>query len=100
MPRLTDEEITKALEGLPAWTREGESLVRRLTFPSFPDAIAFVVRLSFDAEASDHHPDVAVSWRRLTVAWSTHSEGGVTQKDVDGARLVDRLLRAPDVGST
>jgi len=96
MPRLTDDEIARALEGLPTWTREDDSLVRRLAFPSFPDAVAFLVRLAFDAEASDHHPDVTVNWRRLTVAWSTHSEGGITQKDVDGARLVDRLLRSPD----
>ncbi len=93
MPRLTDDEIARALAALTEWTREGDALVRRVAFPTFPDAVAFLVRLSYDAEANDHHPDVTLSWRRLTIAWSTHSEDGITQKDVDGARLADRLLR-------
>ena len=70
------------------------ALVRQFTFRGFPDAIAFVTRLAFDAEANDHHPDLAVSYKRVTVTWSTHSEGGVTEKDVAGARQADAIARA------
>ena len=61
-------------------------------------AIAFVTRLAFEAEAHDHHPDMLVSFRNVTVTWSTHSAGGVTEKDVSGARQADRIRAgmAPD----
>jgi 4a-hydroxytetrahydrobiopterin dehydratase len=52
------------------------------------------MRLAFDAEAADHHPDLLVSYKRVTVTWSTHSEGGVTEKDVAGARQADVIARA------
>ena len=52
---------------------------------AFPDAVAFVVRLGFDAEAADHHPDILVNYKRVTLTYTTHSEGGLTEKDFDGA---------------
>ena len=52
----------------------------------FPEAIAFVVRLGFAAEAADHHPDLLINYKRVKVTYSTHSEGGLTDKDFDGAR--------------
>jgi len=91
MPRLSETAIQDALAALPGWSREGEALEKRFTFPSFPDAVAFIVRLGFDAEAADHHPDLVVNYRRVTVRYSTHSEGGITEKDVEGARTADRL---------
>lgn len=93
MAKLTDQEIAEALATLPEWSRSGDAIERRLTFPSFPDAVAFLVRLAFDAEAADHHPDVAIGYRRVTLRYSTHSEGGVTQKDIEGARKADALLK-------
>jgi 4a-hydroxytetrahydrobiopterin dehydratase len=91
MPRLSDADIEDALATLPGWSRQGEALERLFTFPSFPDAVAFVVRLGFAAEAADHHPDLIVNYRRVTVRYSTHSAGGITEKDVEGARTADRL---------
>jgi 4a-hydroxytetrahydrobiopterin dehydratase len=93
MARLSDPDIESALAKLPGWRREGNALVRQYTFAGFPDAIAFVTRLAFDAEAADHHPDLHVSYKRVTVSWSTHSEGGVTEKDVEGARRSDAAAR-------
>jgi 4a-hydroxytetrahydrobiopterin dehydratase len=63
------------------WVEEGDALVREFEFASFPDAIAFVGRLADVAEAEDHHPDIDIRYRRVTVRWSTHSAGGVTEKD-------------------
>ena len=92
--RLTPDEIATALSGLPGWTFEKDALTRRFRLPSFPDAIAFVTRLAFEAEARDHHPDLFVSYRNVTVTWATHSAGGVTTKDVEGARETDRVRAA------
>lgn len=74
------------------WSEEGGALVRELEFPSFPEAIAFVDRLAELAEAENHHPDVDIRYRRVTVRWSTHSAGGVTERDVAMAERTSRLL--------
>jgi 4a-hydroxytetrahydrobiopterin dehydratase len=90
MPLLTEAQIEDALRTLPGWARDRDALARQFTFESFPDAVAFVNRLVPHAEAADHHPDLLVSYRRVTVRWSTHSDGGITEKDVAGARMADR----------
>lgn len=93
MPLLSTDVIHTALRDLPGWTTDGQALVRQFTFASFPDAIAFATRLAFDAEKADHHPDLLISYRKVTVTWATHSEGGVTEKDLVGARASDAAAR-------
>jgi 4a-hydroxytetrahydrobiopterin dehydratase len=93
MTRLTNAEISSELRGLEGWTREGDALRRQFTFPSFPDAVAFIVRLAFHAEAADHHPDIMVNYRRVTLSYSTHSEQGITAEDIEGARTADACAR-------
>jgi 4a-hydroxytetrahydrobiopterin dehydratase len=89
--KLNAREIKKRLADFPAWTFKDGALVRTLTFRSFPDAIAYVTRLAFAAEAADHHPDMLLSHKRVTLVWSTNSEGGVTEKDFAGARQSDTI---------
>ncbi len=89
--KLTAADIDQALAVLPGWTRHGDAVVRQFTFVSFRDAIAFVTRLAFEAEAADHHPDLAINYRRVTVTWSTHDAGGVTRKDLDGIAQTNRV---------
>jgi 4a-hydroxytetrahydrobiopterin dehydratase len=89
--KLTHAEIDAALARLPGWTRHGDAIGRQFTFASFPDAIAFVTRLAFQAEATDHHPDLAINYKRVTVTWSTHDAGGVTPKDLEGAAQTNRV---------
>jgi len=93
MGKLDEAAIRKGLEGARGWTVEGNAIRRQFTLASFPDAIAFVTRLGFDAEAADHHPDILINYKRVTLTFSTHSEGGLTQKDFDGARKADTLAR-------
>jgi 4a-hydroxytetrahydrobiopterin dehydratase len=69
-------------------------LRREFVFGGFADAIAFVVRLGFAAEAADHHPDLHINYKRVTVAYTTHSAGGLTDKDFDGATTATRLGEA------
>ena len=93
---LSSEEIVHRLDAVPGWKLEGGALVREYAFASFPDAVAFLTRLAFDAEAADHHPDLTISYKRVTVRWSTHDEGGVTEKDFAGVRQSDTIARLLD----
>ncbi len=88
---LTEPQIRSRLASLAPWSFADNALVREYTFPSFPDAVAFVTRLAFEAEAADHHPDLLLRYKRVRVTWSTHSDGGVTEKDFDGVAHSDRI---------
>jgi len=90
--RLSDAQIQQELSQLDGWTLDGKAIRKQYTLGGFPDAIAFVVRLAFDAEAADHHPDILINYKRVTLTFSTHSEGGLTEKDFAGARKVDALV--------
>ena len=89
MALLSPDDVHAALRDLPGWRFANNTIVKEFTFAGFPEAVAFVTRLVPGSEAADHHPDVAVSYRRVTVAFTTHSEGGVTAKDLAGARMAD-----------
>jgi 4a-hydroxytetrahydrobiopterin dehydratase len=89
--RLTNNEIEQRLKSLNGWTRDGDTIRKQYTFAGFPEAVAFVDRLAPKAEAADHHPDILVSYKRVTLTYSTHSEGGLTAKDFDGAATADQL---------
>ena len=89
--RLTDAEIQSELGRLLGWTLDGNAIRKQFTLSGFPEAIAFVTRLAFDAEAADHHPDILINYKRVTLTYSTHDEGGLTIKDFDGAAAADRL---------
>ena len=81
------------LEKLSGWTQEGESIRRQFVFDGFASAVAFVVRIGFDAEAADHHPDVLISnYKKVTVTFTTHSENGLTEKDFAAATAADRVF--------
>src|SRR6187431_2313777 len=94
MAKLSDAEITAGLSALPGWAREGDEIVKTFDCGSFPDAIAFVVRIGFFAEQADHHPDLDIRWRTVRVALSTHSEGGITEKDFALARQIEAAATA------
>jgi 4a-hydroxytetrahydrobiopterin dehydratase len=90
MAILSEQEVQRQLKDHDGWTLEGRAIRKQYVFNDFPAAVAFVSRLVPDAEAADHHPDIAINYRRVTLMFSTHSEGGLTQKDFDGAAMADR----------
>jgi 4a-hydroxytetrahydrobiopterin dehydratase len=93
MPLLSQEEIDRALAGeLSAWRQEGDALVRDVEAPSFLAGIELVRRVAEAAESADHHPDIDIRWRTVTFRLSTHSEGGLTGKDVGLAGAIGRLV--------
>lgn len=79
------------MDELEAWTLDGEAIRRQFTFRDFADALSFCVRLGFEAESADHHPDIRIEYKRVTLTYSTHSAGGLTVKDFDGAERADQL---------
>ena len=94
MALLAREEIDRRLTELKGWTLDGNAIRKQFVFAGFPEAVSFVARLVPGAEAADHHPDIAISYRRVTLSYSTHSEGGLTHKDFEGARMADALVGA------
>ncbi|MGB3613166.1 MAG: 4a-hydroxytetrahydrobiopterin dehydratase [Elainellaceae cyanobacterium] len=80
--RLTDADITQRLQTLPEpWTRDGQILRYTHTFADFVEAIAFVNRLVEPAEELGHHPDIAISYNRVSLAVTTHDADGLTDLD-------------------
>jgi 4a-hydroxytetrahydrobiopterin dehydratase len=76
------------------WQEQDEALVCEFELPSFPEAIEFVDRLAELAESENHHPDIDIRYRRVTVRWTTHSEGGITEKDRVMAERTSALVPA------
>ncbi len=89
---LSDDEVRAGLADLPGWDRRDDEIEKRFELPSFPDAIAFVTRVGFLAEKANHHPDLDVRWRKVRVALSTHSEGGITGKDLALAGEIEGVV--------
>ncbi|HVU23553.1 MAG TPA: 4a-hydroxytetrahydrobiopterin dehydratase [Opitutus sp.] len=96
-PPLTKEEIQAALVGLgTGWRLERDALEKTFQFASFREAMSFMMRAGFDAEALNHHPEWTNIYNRVTVRLNTHDAGGkVTAKDVE---LATRLQRISWVG--
>jgi 4a-hydroxytetrahydrobiopterin dehydratase len=94
MARIAADEAKARLQKLPGWELSGDAVTRQFTFPDFRAAIAFVVRLAFEAEEADHHPDILVNYKRVRLTYSTHSEGGLTEKDFAGAARATALAGA------
>jgi 4a-hydroxytetrahydrobiopterin dehydratase len=91
MAKLSRADVAQHIKGLDGWTLDGNTIRKQYTFADFPAAIAFVNRLAPKAEAVDHHPDILINYKRVTLTYSTHSEGGLTAKDFDGAATADTL---------
>jgi 4a-hydroxytetrahydrobiopterin dehydratase len=92
MAVLNELELTEAVTSLGAgWTLQDGALHKRYDFPDFAAAMAVANRVADAAEQADHHPDMLVGWGRLELSWVTHSEGGITDRDVAMARRSDEL---------
>jgi 4a-hydroxytetrahydrobiopterin dehydratase len=88
---LSDFEITSRLKSLKGWRKEGNFITRTFEFDHFMDAIAFVNEVAEAAERQEHHPDMNIRYTTVKLSIQTHSEGGVTQWDIDLAKTIDVL---------
>lgn len=91
MQRITNEDANRRLAEHPGWILRDGALQRQFTFEDFPHAVAYLVRLGFAAESVDHHPDILINYKRVTLTYVTHSAGGLTDKDFEGAKTAGRL---------
>jgi 4a-hydroxytetrahydrobiopterin dehydratase len=89
---LNDTDIQTKLSQLDGWTRQGDAIETVKTFDGFPSAISFVNKLVDPAEAAGHHPDLSVSYNKVTITLSTHDMGGLTNKDFDMAATINGLV--------
>ena len=93
MPALLDETaLSAALAALPQWYREGQEIVREVKFPSYLAGVEFVQKAAQIAEEMNHHPDIYLGWRKVTLRISTHSKKGLTDLDFKFAQQVEALL--------
>jgi len=87
--RLSDISIQRELGNLPGWSRRGDVITKTFQFRDFLTGIDFVAEVAKAADAADHHPDIDIRYTKVICALSTHSAGGITQKDLDMARKID-----------
>ena len=89
MALLSDSAITSFLGDHPNWELDGIEIVRTFEFADFSDAMGFVTRVALASEEAFHHPDIDIRWNKVRIALSTHSEGGLTEKDTSLAAVFD-----------
>jgi 4a-hydroxytetrahydrobiopterin dehydratase len=92
---LNEQDIATRLAILDGWTHEGNTIVKTFKFANYHETLAFVNALAWIAHRSDHHPDLEVGYNRCRVAFSTHSAGGLTDKDFANAARIDALFFTP-----
>src|SRR5210317_798079 len=94
---ISDSELEVALSGLPGWAVENDQLVKRFTLGSFREAVAAIVRISFEAEDANHHPEILNSYNSLEIRLCTHDVGGkLTDKDLKLAAKIEELIGTKD----
>lgn len=91
MPRITDAQVAAFTSTHEKWSREGDSLVAEFQFADFVEAMGFVTSVGLVAEKAFHHPDIDIRWNTVTLRLSTHSEGGLTEKDTELAERIEGL---------
>ncbi len=89
---LSETDVVHELASIPGWLRVSGEIVRTLSFPSYMAGINFVGELARIAEEANHHPDIHIGWRKVTLRLSTHSKGGLTELDFAVARKIDRIV--------
>jgi 4a-hydroxytetrahydrobiopterin dehydratase len=91
--KATDQEIERALTELPDWKRDGKALVKAFELGGFKAAMAFANTVAELAERADHHPDINIQYKRVTLTLSSHDAGGVTDRDLRLARQIEAAAR-------
>ena len=88
---LPQTELDQLLAGLQGWQQHASEIARTFTLPSFPAALMFASAVGQLAERADHHPDILISYRKVTLTLSTHSAGGLTEKDFSLAAQINAI---------
>ena len=92
---LSESDVKTRLVALPGWKFDDDEIEKKFTFGDFAEAMAFVNAVARAAESMDHHPDIEISYNKVKLSLSTHSEHGVTEKDLVLAAKIEKLAPAP-----
>ena len=91
MDLLSDDQISERLSGLEGWSRDGDAIKKTFENGDFVGSVEFVKRVVEPAEEMEHHPDLEISWDKVTVSITNHSAGGLTEPDFELAKRIDAL---------
>lgn len=92
MSRLNEQEIGIRLRSLPNWTMNAQVIFRTFGFRGFLQSIDFVNQVAKIAEKNNHHPEIEIHWNKVTLALTTHDEGGLTEKDFKLAQQFEKIF--------
>jgi len=93
MAALDDKQVAEGLGKLSGWSRSGDAIQKTFNFKNYYETMAFVNATAWISHREDHHPDLAVGYNKCKVTYSTHSEGGITQKDLACAGKIEQLQK-------
>ncbi len=94
---MTDEAVAKALKTLHGWSHEGDVIQKTFKFTTYLAGLAFATTVGTMAEGFDHHPDILIKWRKVTISFSTHdADDKVTATDIKVAEAIEALPYKPD----
>ncbi len=91
MASLSNDTVAQMLEELPGWELQGKTIIKTFIFTDFLRAMGFLNAVATTAEGAQHHPDMTISYNKITMVLTTHSEGGLTDKDFDMAGKIEAL---------
>ena len=91
MPLLSNDDIEREIRTIIGWNLMGKEIKKTYEFGDFVHAMGFVTSIALLAEKANHHPDIDVRWNKVTLVLSTHSAGGLTEKDFNLARQIEKL---------
>ncbi len=92
MMRLSSEQISEELKNLPGWIVKDEKLHRGFEFEDFNQAFGFMTRAAMHIEKMNHHPEWFNVYNKITIDLTTHDAGGITQNDIDLAKILNSLV--------
>lgn len=91
MALLSEEKIVEELKDLEGWEQKGNEIVKQFKFKNFVESVGFVNKMAILAEKADHHPDILIQYNKVNLTLSTHSEGGLTEKDFNLAHEIEKV---------
>lgn len=94
MSKLSEGDIQKRLKDLDGWEYKEDAIHTSFEFENFKEAFSVMVRIAFEAEAQQHHPEWSNVYNQLTISLSTHDAGGVTEKDFKLAQTIEEIVDA------
>nr|WP_288933991.1 4a-hydroxytetrahydrobiopterin dehydratase [uncultured Allomuricauda sp.] len=92
MKKMNTNEIEEALKNLPGWALKDEMIMKSFTFKDFKEAFATMTHIAFECEKQNHHPNWENVYNNLTIKLSTHDADGITQKDIDLAKSIEKIV--------